>query len=1492
MKTQSHSSLLLVALLFGLAPLPSARAQYPTADDFDPGVDGAVYSLALQADGKVLVGGDFTTLGGQPRNCIGRLKADGTLDTGFNPGASGGFYNTKVSSLAVQPDGKILVGGDFTTLGGQPRDRIGQLNADGTLDTGFDPGAGGTVLSLAVQADSKILVGGSFSTLGGQPRNFLGRLHADGTLDAGFNPGANDPVASLTVLADGKILVSGTFTTLGGQPRNFLGRLHANGTLDAAFDAGVRKFGVTYGSVYSLAVQADGKILVGGDFDYLGYYLPRRKFGRLNPDGTVDTGFVTDDPGSPPYSLAVQADGKILVGGNFTTLGGQPRNRIGRLNATAPAPQSLTADASTITWLRGGTSPEVLRTTFAHSPDGTAWTDLGAGIRIAGGWRRTGLSLPPGGTIRARGYLTGGQYDSSSWYVEARTGPPILHAQPNSRTNNAFTTASFSVHAAGSEPLSYQWHKDGVALEDGPNIAGALTPTLTLSQVLQQDAGGYNVVVTNAQGSVTSGVASLTVIDPAIIGQPASQKASLGQSVTFSVTTVGTEPLAYQWWKDGAAVAQGTGASLTLDNLQGTDAGVYTVVVNNQYGSVTSAPALLTINLATVDAGFDPGSSGTVDSLAIQPDGRILVGGGFTTLAGQPRNHMGRLLANGTLDTGFDPGADSSVLSLAVQADGKILVGGGFTTLGGQPRDYLGRLNADGTLDTGFDPGAGSSVRSLAVQADGKILVGGLFMTLGGQPRNHIGRLNADGTLDTGFDPGADSTVTLLAVQADGKILVGGSFSTLGGQPRWRIGRLNADGTPDLGFDPGFVSSLSTLAVQADGKILVGGGFTTLGGQPRSRIARLNADGTLDAAFDPGAVGTVLSLAVQADGKILVGGMFMTLGGQPRSRIGRLNNAGPATESLTADASTITWLRGGTGPEVWRTSFAHSPDGTAWTDLGAGTRIPGGWERTGLSLPSGGTIRARGHVTSGQYSGSSWFVEASIGTPVMRTQPTSRTNDASTTAWFNAYVGGSEPLSCQWYKDGVALVDGPHITGALTPTLILSTVLKSDEGGYHVVVTNAHGSVTSAVATLTVIDPAITGQPVSQTAYAGASVTLRVTAGGTEPLSCQWYKDGVPLADGPNIAGALTPTLILSAVLGSDAGGYHVVVTNTQGSVTSVVAILTVTDPVILVPPFSQIADAGQSVTFDVIAEGTEPLSCQWYKDGVALVDGPHITGALTPTLSLSNVLRCDAGGYFLVVTNAHGSVTSAVATLTVTVWEELLHITNSPWRYWDQGDQGTAWRAPGFDDSGWPTGVGLFGYETNPGQYQYPFNTFIPSTGSSPAGPTTVYYRAHFQWPYGPRGAVLTGTSFIDDGAVFYLNGVEVGRHLISAYPVLFDTQPHSASPEGQALVLVFSPDSLVTGDNVVAVEVHQYGTSSDDVFGMTLLGSPDDRLNLSLSLVRDGSEVVLDWTGGQGPYQVQQTTTLGPTPTWENVGEPLHATSMRIPIGPGNVFLRVRGQ
>jgi uncharacterized delta-60 repeat protein len=434
---------------------------------------------------------------------------------------------------------------------------------------------------------------------------------------------------------------------------------------------------------------------------------------------------------------------------------------------------------------------------------------------------------------------------------------PLLTSQPVSRTNNAQTTATFTVAAVGTSPLSYQWRKAAEFLSDGGNISGSQTATLTLSNVLRADAGSYSVIVSSSFGNLTSSVAALTILEPLILTNPVSQVVTQPQSVQLSVVAAGTPPLNYQWRKNGNALGSATAPTLTLTNLQWIDGGDFVVAVSNLYGSVTSAVATIAVSSAIADS-FNPGADHYVHALALQSDGRILAGGHFTQLGGQSRPYLGRLNPDSSLDTSFNPGADYDVTCMLVQTDGKIVVGGGFTNLCGQVRNAIGRLDPDGSLDPSFNPAADLQVNCLLEQPDGKILVGGDFSYLGGQSRKYLGRLNRDGTLDSAFIPDVDQGVNSLVLQPDGKLLVGGAFTLLNGQPRACIGRLNTDGTLDNSFNAGVIQpglnaypTVETVMLQPDGRILLGGFFRSIGAFAVTNLARLNADGTPDTSLHP-----------------------------------------------------------------------------------------------------------------------------------------------------------------------------------------------------------------------------------------------------------------------------------------------------------------------------------------------------------------------------------------------------------------------------------------------------------------------------------------------------------------------------------------------------------------------------------------------------------------------------------------------------------------
>jgi uncharacterized delta-60 repeat protein len=314
-----------------------------------------------------------------------------------------------------------------------------------------------------------------------------------------------------------------------------------------------------------------------------------------------------------------------------------------------------------------------------------------------------------------------------------------------------------------------------------------------------------------------------------------------------------------------------------------------------------------------VDPEFDPGtgvSGAYVHCLQSQTDGKIIIGGNFSATSGLRRNHLARLLSNGTPDDAFDPGSgpSSEILALAVQPDGKILVGGDFTSYNRIPRHRIARLNADGSLDTSFnpEPGPNAQVRSILVKPDGQILVGGWFARWGQTNRNGVALLNADGTLDPNFNVGSGPMggyVFTLLLQSDGKVFVSGEFTRFAGETRGSIVRLNADGSVDLAFNPGkgVDGWIGSMLLQPDDKLVILGDFNKFQDTARSRVARLQSDGSLDLTFNPGkgfagdspsSLAIMMTAARQKDGKIVAGGIFSKTDTNAIKYLARLNPDG------------------------------------------------------------------------------------------------------------------------------------------------------------------------------------------------------------------------------------------------------------------------------------------------------------------------------------------------------------------------------------------------------------------------------------------------------------------------------------------------------------------------------------------------------------------------------------------------------------------------
>lgn len=303
----------------------------------DPNIDNVVSALVVQGDGQILVGGGFTHIGSVTRAKLGRLNTDGTPDQSFaDPLIVGNTVKTlALQANVLQANGQILVGGDFTGVGGLSFHNLVRLNTDGTVDPAFgilgDAQVGGIVNALVIQPDGKILVGGAFTTIQSVTRNRIARLNSNGTLDTTFRDigNTNGAVLAIALQANGQIVIGGQFDTINGQPQNHLARLNADGTSDASY-----MNAQTDSYVYALALQPDGKLLAGGAFNIIGpmgMTQSHQKILRLHPNGALDISFPDLAADYAVNAIAVGQSNYLLVGGAFTSIGSQTRNHLAQL---------------------------------------------------------------------------------------------------------------------------------------------------------------------------------------------------------------------------------------------------------------------------------------------------------------------------------------------------------------------------------------------------------------------------------------------------------------------------------------------------------------------------------------------------------------------------------------------------------------------------------------------------------------------------------------------------------------------------------------------------------------------------------------------------------------------------------------------------------------------------------------------------------------------------------------------------------------------------------------------------------------------------------------------------------------------------------------------------------------------------------------------------------------------------------------------------------
>ena len=925
------------------------------------GLDSPVYTIEVQPDGKILVGGNFDYYY-QNNNYLSpkiiRLLPNGDIDGSFFNGNS---FDGKVYKIILQPDGKILVGGKFSTYQNIPSRSLIRLNSNGSIDTSFFIGDSTVTFNdeiqdIAIQSDGKILCGGLFQYYSGISQNYIIRLNTDGTKDTTFEIGSgfNGNVYTISLQSDGKIVVGGSFFYYNGNDLfgGNIVRLKTDGTLDTKFGYGLDT------SVYKIVIQSDDKILAGGDFK--NYFadalstLPVNRIIRFYSDCSFDYSFDYDvniPPGNAVFDITLTSDNKILIGGDFS-YGGDPYllNYFGRLNNSISVyPYTYTVQACAQPLL-----------------DETIYYVVGSMIELNPFVTYSFQSLQ-NPSITVCGYLVDIFPSNIVEYSMVNTYADCKEAYTS---NYKLVTVT---DCAGDYPQSMPFwvvdnkyeigdilYIDLLLYDSGQTyfnkFAGTIITEIPMSEGLGiwdylpainyttysscDEAINNNGMIYGAD-SCNQMEGSYPLIHKIIYGPTSTLLPTGDNPVKIIYTILPWGPYEY--------ISGGTSEIYSFIKLSDFSE-------NYEYNNICDKGLTKMSPIGILNNTFNDNNTGFGGDLVYttveQPDGKILVGGNFNDYLGVTVGNFMRINPDGTLDETFYLGIFSSYIrAIALQPDGKILVGGNFSNYDGYNAGRIIRLNSDGTIDSGFtfNTEFDNIVRAIAIQRDGKIVVGGGFNTYYNFPCPQIVRLNSDGTPDPtfimgdGFDGDQVYTINIETIRdtpfyvTNGpityteNIVVGGSFTWYNGTTVRGIVKLSPTGEvlPDFGegfnTDVGNSPRVNQILTQPDGKLVIIGGGVNNGylrdyngtwiPQNIVRLVKVNGIYQIDSTFttrnfdngggfDSSTEGAALSISLLPNGKYMIGGQFNYYGDNNNDHVDlpyliRLNSNGTLDETFT-----------------------------------------------------------------------------------------------------------------------------------------------------------------------------------------------------------------------------------------------------------------------------------------------------------------------------------------------------------------------------------------------------------------------------------------------------------------------------------------------------------------------------------------------------------------------------------------------------------------
>lgn len=574
---------------------------------------GNANPIGLLPDGKIILGGSFTSIDGNTLRRIARFNTNGTLDLTFNSGS--GFNNT-VSEILIQPDGKILVTGTFTSYNGTAVSRLVRLNMDGTIDNTFTPGTGpsGSIEALHVQPDNKILIGGGFTAYNGMAMPQIARLNTDGTLDASFTPASGLRPFEIVAQSDGKILVGGDFTTVGGLPRLNIARLNSDGTVDPTFDPGAG----ADDWIYAIYQEPSGKILIGGWLEnYDG--TPRNFIARLYPDGKLDPFF---DAGVGSFTLVTNIipydNNFIYIGGYISHWNDQELNGVVRVNnecIRTPSAENVSTCSSAVTLNACGGADGQYR--WYTGPTG--------GTAIAG---ETSSALNVSNiTADVTYYVTlADQICESSRVPVTITYNPSSVTPPSTTGATACAGNSVILNAAGTTDGNYRWYS---AASGGSSISGAVNSQYTTPVLGTTTTYFVSIVSSGCESTRTPVQATIQPIPAA----PGAANVTTCAQTAFSITATGFPNGDYRWYDASDVLIPGeTSGTLNVASLTLSTQYYVTGITNNCESSKTminvtvdecndnTAPAISTGILTTQIGGL---VSIDLTSIITDPDGNL-----------------------------------------------------------------------------------------------------------------------------------------------------------------------------------------------------------------------------------------------------------------------------------------------------------------------------------------------------------------------------------------------------------------------------------------------------------------------------------------------------------------------------------------------------------------------------------------------------------------------------------------------------------------------------------------------------------------------------------------------------------------------------------------------------------------------------------------------------------------------------------------------------